>query len=253
MSKLTVSTIENLVATDPVEFPVTPLIPNSPAGTSNTRAANTAFVTSAISEATSRFPRWYLSNEPLPSTNIGPIWHDLFNSLMTWQSFTANGAAYTGYASQFVGRVEMDTQPTARAGYVLCGSQSLSLSRTQYAALRAWGLHNGRFVASDAWVAGTLLMADNPDGVTFRAFDVRGEFPRFWDGGRGIDAARVFGTWQANDLQSHTHGIFTRDQETGTGALTVGGGVSSGTYQTDPTGGSETRPRNTAFSAQLKF
>lgn len=207
--------------------------------------------------------RFLTTGEPLPTTNVGPIWHDDYNSLMTWQSFTANGAAYTGYASQFVGEIRMETQPTARPGFVLCGSQSLALSRTQYAALRAWGLHNGRFVASGVWQAGTLLMADNPDGVTFRAFDVRGEFPRFWDDGRGIDAARVFGSGQLDAFQGHNHGILNGDREGDAGDTTTNGDGRDWTMQTvniygngvngEPRVANETRPRNTAFSAQLKF
>jgi len=218
--------------------------------------------------------RFFTSGEALPTANVGPIWHDDYNSLMTWQSFTANGASYTGYASQFVGRVEMDTQPTARPGYVLCGSQSLALSRTQYAALRAWGLHNGRFVASGAWVAGTLLMADNPDGVTFRAFDVRGEFPRFWDDGRGVDAARVFGSWQADEIKLHGHPFAVSHELGGTvddaGYPRLDGSPPVVTHPANTAvpsfmntngtgnaiggfGGSENRTRNTAFLAMLKF
>ena len=200
--------------------------------------------------------RFLTTGEPLPTTNVGPIWHDDFNSLMTWQSFTANGAAYTGYASQFIGEIRLETQPTARPGYVLCGSQSLSLSRAQYAALRAWGLHNGRFVASGVWQAGTLLMADNPDGVTFRAFDVRGEFPRFWDDGRGVDAGRAFGSAQADELRAHNHDLGTlRDNDNNrAGFLPAGANFGNfGTYFTSTTGGAETRPRNVAFAAQLKF
>jgi hypothetical protein len=50
----------------------------------------------------------------LPTTNIGAIWHDDYNSIMTWQVFSANGANYTGYASVLVGNLLMDTQPTPR-------------------------------------------------------------------------------------------------------------------------------------------
>ena len=38
--------------------------------------------------------------------------------------------------------------------------------------------------------------------TTFRLPDLRGEFPRFWDDGRGIDAGRLLGTWQADAVQS---------------------------------------------------
>ena len=214
--------------------------------------------------------RFFTSGETLPTSNVGPIWHDDYNSLMTWQSFTANGASYTGYASQFIGRIEMDTQPTARTGYRRVGSETLALSRSQFAALRAWGLHNGRFVAVGVWQAGTLLMADNLDGVTFRAFDVRGEFPRFWDDGRGVDAGRVFGSWEADQNQSHTHlfntaAQYSTDDAPGNGPVRVINGDSTidVVYGGDSTlndqdyllssGGDQAQPRSTVFSAMLKF
>ena len=214
--------------------------------------------------------RFFTSGEALPTANVGPIWHDDYNSLMTWQSFTANGASYTGYASHFVGRIEMDTQPAARTGYKRVGSETLALSRSQFSALRAWGLHNGRFVAVGVWQAGTLLMADNLDGVTFRAFDVRGEFPRFWDDGRGVDTGRVFGSWEADQNQSHAHlfntaAQYSTDDAPGNGPVrvingdstidTVSGGDSTLNNQNYilASGDDQAQPRNTAFSAMLKF
>lgn len=197
--------------------------------------------------------RFFTTGEPLPTSNIGPIWHDDFNSMMTWQSFTLNGAAYVGYASQFIGEIRMETQPTARPGYRRCGSETLSLSRSQFAALRAWGLHNGRFVSDVSWLAGTLLMADNPDGVTFRAFDVRGEFPVFWDDGRGVDVGRAMGSWAAQSIQAHSHVIGIGTSEGDDPNTATNGSGRNSQMNTDSTGGGKTQPRNTAFSAMLKF
>lgn len=195
----------------------------------------------------------YLTGQALPTTNIGPIWHDDYNSIMTWQAFTANGAAYTGYASLLVGGLLMDTQPTARQGYVKSGVSNLS--RTTYAALRNWGLHHGVLVASGVWAAGAFAFKDNVDGTTFTVADVRGEFPRFWDDSRGIDAGRVFGSAQAGEIQSHSHAQNGSGNSTGGNDFyRIGGGaVSSTTSSTGPTGGSETRPRNTALLASIKF
>lgn len=142
--------------------------------------------------------RHFATGAALPNANIGPIWHEDYNSIMTWQAFTANGAAYTGYASVLVGNLLLDTQPTPRAGYIKSGVANLS--RTAYAALRGWAMHNGIMVAEGTWAAGTIAVKDNADGTTFTAFDVRGEFPRFWDDGRGIDASRAFGSWQKGSL-----------------------------------------------------
>ncbi|PKQ80090.1 hypothetical protein AOX56_12605 [Aeromonas sobria] len=134
------------------------------------------------------------SGSPLPQKDIGPIWHADYGGWMVWQEFTDNGADYRGYASQLIGSLLLDTQTTPRSGYIKSGVQNLS--RVIYAALRAWALHNGRMVAPGVWQAGSLQCADNADGITFRVFDVRGEFMRALDDGRGIDSGRVMGSWQ---------------------------------------------------------
>ena len=246
-------------------YPINAVVYHNNAAWLSTAATNNTEPGTPGATWVNAYQRRFLSaGEPLPTSNVGPIWHDDYNSLMTWQSFTANGAAYTGYASQFIGEIRMETQPTARAGYVLCGSQSLSLSRAQYAALRAWGLHNGRFVASGVWQAGTLLMADNPDGVTFRAFDVRGEFPAFWDNGRGGTVAAAFGAWQASQNKAHNHISGARTEGTnshvyGSATVASGGrldttdGTSTTSALTSTEGSTEGYPRHVAFSAQLKF
>ncbi|WP_429867735.1 phage tail protein [Escherichia coli] len=37
--------------------------------------------------------------------------------------------------------------------------------------------------------------------------DARGEFPRIWDDGRGVDSGRVVLTSQSQSVQQHTHGL----------------------------------------------
>lgn len=197
------------------------------------------------------------SGTPLPTTDIGPIWHDDYSSIMTWQAFTANGAAYTGYASVLIGSLLLDTQPTARAGYVKSGVANLS--RTADAALRAWAMHNGVMVALGVWQAGQIMCADNADGTTFRIFDVRGEFLRAWDDGRGADSGRGFGSAQGDLLGSHSHAYTTYGRSlfdtTGgpllSGMDTPAAGTTEGS-NIAAAGGIETRPRNTALLATIK-
>lgn len=76
--------------------------------------------------------------------------------------------------------------------------------------------------------------------------DMRGEFLRGLDVGRGVDAGRVLGTWQADELKAHVH-----DHTRQGGLLGQHGGVGNSsdaqtTDQTESTGGDETRPRNIA-------
>lgn len=202
------------------------------------------------------------SGQPLPAQNIGPIWHDDYNGLLTWQVFNSNGASYTGYASVLVGSLLLDTQSTTRAGYVKSGVQNLS--KTAYAALRAWAMHNGILVAVGAWQAGQIVCADNADGTTFRVYDVRGEFLRAWDDARGADPSRAFGTWQNGThitgdtgTAPATHGIGNLSQcnvDPSDGGVRdlyyVGTGV---TAVSDTAFWGRVRPRNTALLASIKF
>lgn len=218
------------------------------------------------------------SGQPLPTKNIGPIWHDDYASWMVWQEFTANGANYRGYASQLIGRLLLDTQPTPRAGYIKSGVQNLS--RVTYAALRAWAMHNGLMVAPGVWAAGAIQCADNADGTTFRIYDVRSEFFRALDDGRGVDAGRVFGSSQASANLSHIHvaeyaflrkganpggvnspsSAYTRTYfdpigEEGQLKKAANGSWGNGSVGlTDlPSGETEARPRNSALLAAIKY
>lgn len=141
---------------------------------------------------------YYPSGSALPSTDNGPIWHADYNSIMTWQVFNANGADYTGYASLLIGNMLFDTQPTPRPGYFKTGTANLS--RATYAAVRAWAKHHGRFVADNVWAAGDIVICDNADGNTFKAYDLRAQFPRLWDDNLGLDSGRAFGSRQAASL-----------------------------------------------------
>ncbi len=129
--------------------------------------------------------------------------------------------------------------------------------------------------------------------------ELRSEFPRGWDDGRGIDSGRVFGSAQAGSVESHSHtqqGSFNSgtasanhnhqsgvvntgaiDGNAGYGMGVVGGYANRVTIaglnaavltsdagashlhattisgQTANTGGTETRGRNTALLACIKY
>ncbi|UAO79580.1 tail fiber protein [Escherichia coli] len=102
--------------------------------------------------------------------------------------------------------------------------------------------------------------------------DLRGEFIRGWDDGRGIDAGRVLLSIQAGMLEKHRHPVVANDgydskeewelatifrraytQGIGLDAAAAGGSlIPSPTLHSrgsiGNTGGSETRPRNIAFN-----
>ena len=124
-----------------------------------------------------------------------------------------------------------------------------ALSRTSYAGLFA--------------AIGTTYGAG--DGrTTFNLPDLRGEFIRGWDDGRGIDASRGFASLQSDELKKHTHTMtYIAGAESSGGSsnpdglLSINHDVVLGTHTNtgiiNQAGGAETRPRNVALLACIKI
>lgn len=111
--------------------------------------------------------------------------------------------------------------------------------------------------------------------TTFKLPDLRGEFLRGFDDGRGIDASRVLGSSQTDAFKSHGHdmqvirpdvasqaSIYANDNtgNAGAGAVkTIGNWGSTNLSTLNPgygvvaNGGTETRPRNIALLACIKY
>lgn len=85
--------------------------------------------------------------------------------------------------------------------------------------------------------------------------DLRGEFIRGWDDGRGVDPGRLILSNQLHMLASHSHTLVSwpnsGNPASHGGAQDANGG-NGGAYQSNspvlPSGGTETRPRNIAFN-----
>lgn len=185
------------------------------------------------------------------------------------------------------GRVTGGTNPTTLAGYgitdALGADQAAVLAPPGQVAAYAmatppagWLKANGALVSRATYAAlfaaiGTTYGAG--DGVTtFKLPDHRGEFIRGWDDGRGVDAGRVFGSHQLDQMQGHFHGPLQVDTGgtssvnsitsniTSTGGAsknpmvgnTVAGALSDGTNGT-PRTGAETRARNNAQLICIKY
>lgn len=104
------------------------------------------------------------------------------------------------------------------------------------------------------------------DGVlTFRGPEGRGEFLRVLDEARGIDAARVAGSSQADMVKQHSHLAPTGVAASPNGGpfeVPAGNGYGNGAYKeydyagaapTQSIGGIESRPRNIAYPGRLKL
>ena len=150
---------------------------------------------------------------------------------------------------------------TAPAGWLK--ANGAAVSRTAYAALFA--------------AIGTTYGAG--DGrSTFNLPDLRGEFLRGWDDGRGVDPGRGFGFGQADAMRQHYHGIGYISPNNDDGAFVVrnwttaeqqnlqfinGNGNSAirtlsassnlGTTNAIDESAGETRPRNIALLAIIKI
>lgn len=135
---------------------------------------------------------------------------------------------------------------TAPTKHLLCQGQAIS--RTTYSALFA--------ILGTAYGVG--------DGsTTFNIPDLRGEFIRGFDAGRGIDAARVLGSFQDQMFKQHGHTnrhssspTYQRFGQEGNGWLSNwASGFDDATTAVeyiddslDSTAGTETRPRNVAMN-----
>lgn len=142
------------------------------------------------------------------------------------------------------GTVQHFALAAAPAGWLACAGGTAS--RTTEARLFA--------------AIGTTFGAGN-GATTFGLPDLRGEFIRGLDSGRGVDAGRALGSAQAFQVGEHLHGIWgdinTDADNTGGGAFpTLEQQGREATVNTDPAGGntngSESRPRNVALLACIK-
>lgn len=127
--------------------------------------------------------------------------------------------------------------------------------------LKANGSAVSRSVYSDLFAVMGVTFGVG-DGVnTFNLPDLRGEFIRGFDDGRGVDQSRVMGSSQTADIAAHSHNIqawkAAYSDPTGgnyaVGSDSGGGGSQQADLVTKSSGGTETRPRNIALLACVKF
>lgn len=145
----------------------------------------------------------------------------------------------------------------------------LATSTVPYGYLEANGQAVSNTTYNALWVAlGSPLTTPGDANGTFRLPDLRGEFVRGWDNGRGVDTNRQLRSIQYSQNLEHNHGMPGDDQlfyannyggwtssERGTfpydARSSYGGG--GRIWNTTTEGGSEARPRNVALMPIIKW
>ena len=111
-----------------------------------------------------------------------------------------------------------------------------------------------------AYLGGKFNKGDEGVG-NFRLPESRGEFLRGWDHGRGVDAGRGLGSWQADDNKSHAHTVtrmqaFANATGSNPSAVVVDNGntavMTNFAAGFNSSGGAEARPRNLAVMWCIK-
>lgn len=161
------------------------------------------------------------------------------------QAAAAVSAAEAAAAVSISGEVRWFAMTSAPAGFLK--ANGALVSRTTYSALFAT-------------IGTTFGVGDG--STTFALPDLRGEFIRGWDDGRGVDSGRGLGTAQTDLLRNHTHNTLVDRRNAGSGTTSKAVPTDGGTlaaqqnYATsDPLsglGGAETRPRNIALLACIR-
>lgn len=134
------------------------------------------------------------------------------------------------------GSVQYFAMTTPPSGWIQ--ANGAAISRTTYSALFS--------------AIGTTFGAGD-GSTTFNIPDLRGEFLRGWDNGRGVDAGRGFGSVQGDEFRSHSHTAWGNAVSSPQYGEVPNPSWFGGLLQTSNTGGNETRPRNVALLACIKF
>lgn len=199
------------------------------------------------------------------------------------QAQTARTGAETARTGAETARTQAQTAQTgaqtARAGAETARdvAQGHATSAGNYAAAAALHVGTIMWFATNAPPAGWLVCDGNPVTTIYpdlralligagspfgsaggnpRTPDLRGEFVRGWDGGRGVDPGRVFGTAQGDELKAHQHEVYASGSAGSfPEAFDVDDPASGQNKIAKPTsvvGGTETRPRNVALLPCIK-
>ncbi|WNI36448.1 phage tail protein [Chryseobacterium sp. SG20098] len=173
-----------------------------------------------------------------PRSNISSVGYYYFDG-SAWQKMGMSSSV-----EQNIGSITAFSYSAIPSSYLVCDGSAVS--RTTYSALFA--------------KIGTTY-GSGDGSTTFNLPDLRGEFIRGLDLGRGVDTGRALGTSQTDDFKSHNHSLSSNQLSVSTGTANDNlNNVSTGanrygliqTVTIGNTGGTETRPRNIAMVYAIK-
>ena len=207
-------------------FTGVPTAPTANQNTNNTQIATTAFVKTAVANLVGSAPAALDTLEELARALAGDA--NLKATLLAEIGKKANATDFNALHDLFIGipiPYPLSTVPTG----------CLAMNGQRFDTLRY-----------------PKLAQKYPSGLLP---DLRGEFIRGWDNGRGVDAGRVLLSIQTDEFKSHRHTlglsqaddfnpgywITSSDTSSSSGLIEVHGSVMG--YS----GGNETRPRNIAY------
>lgn len=164
--------------------------------------------------------------------------------------------ANTAYAD----RAAAAAQSAATAAATAATMPSGAVSYFATASCPATWLEANRAAVSRSTYSGLFAAIGTTYGTgdgstTFNLPELRGEFIRGLDDGRGIDVSRTLGSAQADSVGPHTHNALLLNTNAGagaSGAYALNGGGTSSPGVIAPNAGSETRPRNVALLPCIK-
>jgi hypothetical protein len=272
-------------------FTGTPLAPTPAIGNSTTQIATTAFVTTAITNSASTSASGYqaytnaaitaFSNNnnltlALKSNILSPEFTGVPRAPTAATTDNSTQIATTAFANSAAASVQQQLNAAVIAlNNAIASTRPVPVgavfhmqrATVPYGYLEANGQTVSRTTYADLW--NYLGQPNTGNGSsTFTLIDLRAEFIRGWDNGRGIDTNRVIGSSQLSDNLAHNHGSAGDDQLAWAAGVAGWPGTSRGTFQYDANskygggsqiwntttdGGNESRPRNIALMPIIKW
>jgi microcystin-dependent protein len=250
-------------------FTGVPLAPTASAGTNTTQIATTSFVVSSYLPLTGGTVTGNVTLNAQSDIRFADADSSNFVALQapatvaanltltlpaadgsSGQALTTDGSGALSFATIGgvpIGAVFHFAASTAPTGFLK--ANGAAVSRTTYAALFA--------------ITGTTYGVGD-GSTTFNLPDLRGEFIRGWADDRAVDTGRAFGSAQTDGIRASTVAGIARTYYSGqsaTGEFSWAGGsgelannaAQGGDYQINLGSAPDTRPRNVALLACIKF